>query len=267
MEYISYIDMVQEIEQESFKSINPFIITIENIKYHVIKVFHDNIYIAESANNYFFLEIITNTDNNLFITESELKNAEKINEIILGIKKTIHIVDGCIYIKYDIQRGISLENYIKYKTDPRIPCSIKTQTEICVDVVIKGIQIMINNIAAIERNNLVCPRISLDNIYIEITSSPVHPIFSKDGYGIELKIDIIGKHKEKGENPLRELAICLYSVLKNEKFASLDYYFTDLAHQQTIINNYPLAICQMIQVLSEPNITAQEILFSPIVST
>ena len=271
MDHISYIDMILEIQEESFHSLDPFTLTIDNIEYTILKSNKDTILLGESNNTLYSFQQIPCAPELISSKREELKQLESIIPVVCGVKKTVHILDGTIIIKTEHSRIISVYDFLKYKSDSRIPAAIKSNTFLCVDIILRSLQALISNIAAAERNQVQIPNISLENIYIEISPTPQHPIFIENSVGIDIKIDVIGNNPLEVSyvEPLYGLALCLFSILRGKPYKSLDFYLNSdyKKNKEKILRIYPYALCNMIESLIQPGANAQEILFSPMVST
>ena len=271
MDHISYIDMVLEIQAELFQSLDPFPLTLDDIDYMIIKTNKDNILIGESNNKLYTFQQILYAPELISSKLEELKVLESVIPEVCGVKKTVHLLDGTIIIKSEISRKLSVYDFLKYKSDPRIPAALQSKTFLCVDIILRSLQVLISNIAAAERKNIQVPNILLENIYIEISPSPLHPIYTENSVGIEVKIDVIGKSplEVRFADSLNGLALCLFSVLRGKPYRSLEFYMGSdyQKNKEKILRVYPYALCGMIDTLARPGATAEEILFSSMVST
>lgn len=269
MEYISYIDMILEVQEESFQSIDPYFLKFDEIDYEVKKVSKDSKTLLASANSSLFIfEQIPFTNENFDSIQVELKAREGMIDMIAAVQKSVHILEDAIWVKSEYTRKVTLKDYLNYKSDYRILESVKTHTFLCVDVLIKSLQAIISSIAAAERNHIMIPEISLETVYIEINTQPLHPIFSSGNLGIEVKIDVFSQKTVENQNYLAGLALCLFSALKGKAYTSIDSYLNKVEEQRKkILLNYPYALCDLIDILLQPEVTAEKILFSPMVST
>jgi hypothetical protein len=160
---------------------------------------------------------------------------------------------------------VSLQEYFEYKRDARIPKTLRESTELCVDVIIKALQEVISSVASLENHDFVLPSLDPSEIFIEITPNPLHPILITENLGIEIKIDLL-IIKPSFENPLKGLALCVFSALKNKLCRQVNLESKQLKNPKSQ-KGYPFALCGLISSLMEPEAKAQEILFSPFVST
>ncbi|OMJ72832.1 hypothetical protein SteCoe_28635 [Stentor coeruleus] len=268
MDHISYIDQILEIKQEMLQEIEASTLDIGNTNYSIQKKIKQNFYLAESQGQKFTLQLIQCSDETKEALETEIKKRESLIDMISGLKKTVHSYSEGLILISDYGRKVSLQEYFEYKSDPRIPDTLKLTTNLCVDVIIKGLQEIVSKIAAVERNSMKLSSLAPEDIYIELNEGPIHPIYTTNDVGFELKIDIIGSDPLKTPefSPLEGLALCVYSALKNKPIDSVDdLTFDDYNDKKMQI--HPFALCNVISSLLRKDISAQEILFSPMVST
>jgi hypothetical protein len=269
MDYISYIDLIIEIKSESLQKIEPFSINIEDQTYKISKKNLENNFIGEYSGKEYLIQFIEPIES-LSSSINALKNLEPLIEIISGVKKTIHLIEDKIIIKSQVTRKVSLNDYFAFRTSARVTNSIKSKTQLCLDIIIKGLQEILSNLAAAEKNGFDVPNVNLEDVYIEITLNPLHPIFTLDSLGIELLIDPIGSKPlaPKQNNFMNGLALCLYSSLRNKLYVSIDSYLNELPKKKKkLLKIYPYALCNLIESLTNNNFKAEEILFTPAIST
>ena len=264
MDYITYIDSILEFKAESYKKIETFELKIENKPYVLSKKAGEDSYIGESEGKEFLIQIIESTNDTLPIYEIELKKRESVIEIVSGIKKSIHIVAGNIVIINELGRRVSLLDYLNYRSFTRIPLTLKENSKLCLDIIIKALQEIIRCIASTEKKNMSINSLGLQDVYVEITQNPIYPIFTIENYGIEIKIDPVGQTPFLQKySVMTGLALCLFSALKEKPCENIDFYYSKIEEKMDkYLKIYPYPIYDLIKLLLKENIKAEEILFS-----
>lgn len=264
MDHISYIDEILYLKKDSFDLIPEFSLTIDSTTYTINKKLKENLFIGQTSDSNYLIQVFPTAD----FPESDLKHRESMIPVINGLAKSIHKLPDQYIILCKQSRRISLQEYFEYKRDPRIPKTLRESTELCVDVIIKALQEIISSVSSLEKHEFVPVSLDPSEIYIEITQTPLHPIFLTDSLGIEIKIDLITSmiYKLQIENPLKGLALCIFSALKNKLCSQINLESKRLKNPKSQ-KGYPFALCGLISSLLEPQAKAEEILFSPFVST
>lgn len=206
-------------------------------------------------------------------------------EHLPGIEKRYAIEDNRFILLWKSKNYVSLGEWNLYKTDPNISRQIRNKANIYPEVIIRAAQDLISQIATARRLGTNIRNLSPENIYMEITETPLRPAWIFEDGGIDIKIDIINEKSLKSHFPLDPdiyphdqidlidfwgLGICLYSALTGKITDDMPRFSTE--DNRNIVEcifseNYVPGLSELIiEFLSENCnvLVAEDRLFSPL---
>lgn len=267
MDHLSYIDQILDLKNESLQPVAEYTITIDSAPYTISKKIKENLFIAQDSDSKYIVQFINNPpDSESLLTT--LKTRESMIPVINGLNKSVHeSPDGFIILSKYTKR-VSLQEYLEFKRDSRIPKALREKTEICIDVLIKATQELISSVSSLEKHGFIPASLESQDLYVEINQNPLHPIYIEENYGFEIKIDLITADPLKPplKNPLEDLGLCVFSSFRNKMCKKVNFKSKKLRDLKAR-KGYPFALCGLIDSLQDPEAKAEEILFSPLVST
>lgn len=119
-----------------------------------------------------------------------------------GVNKSYAREYDQFYLMTEVKNMMSLNEFLIYKNSVEIPKIVREHAQLCHEVIIKAAEELISQIASARRMGMVVGNVCPDNLYIELTPTPIRPIHAIKGYGVDLKFDMINYKSLKSAFPL-----------------------------------------------------------------
>ncbi|CAG9325464.1 unnamed protein product [Blepharisma stoltei] len=266
---LNYFDAVYELKKRAYLPLSqPYHLSLSHEHFWIEKQINETQFLGvNEKGTEFDIQVITSSSIEAQIYEKRYFEMATLVHYLSGVAKTCARELDKFYLMTELKNSMSLDEFLVHKNNVEIPKVIRETSNLCQEVIIRAAEELISQVASARRMGMVIGNISPDNLYIEISQSPIRPVYTLNGYGIDLKLDMINARSLSTAFPLNPdifpfddknivdlwgVGVCLYAAVTRTVMDEMPHFMTsdkDEVTKMILAENYIPSLSEFIAEL------------------